>query len=124
MNKTFKSCYYLVLLFTLGACNGATKQTIPADSPFKKSLVQKEVVGTYYLISLPAKYMIKESRGVDFSVYYFYPADTTNKTAFQGGFYLGNAPGGFEVDTLCKQEDRNGYILGSNEKWSVYNAEP
>src|ERR1700759_2724737 len=64
-------------------------------SAFQKSLVQKKIKGTTYYLSIPANYVIKENNGPDFSVYYFYPSDTSDRKSFRGGFYLGNAPGGF-----------------------------
>lgn len=93
-------------------------------SAFQKSLVQKKIKGTYYYLSVPVNYVIKENQGPDFSVYYFYSSDTADKKSFRGGFYLGNAPGGFSGDyDSCKTEKLYSPILGDNKPWTVYNCD-
>jgi len=92
-------------------------------SAFGKSLVQRKIKGTTYYLSLPANYIIKENTEIDFSVYYFYSSDTTDKKSFRGGFYLGNAPNGFGRDyDSCKVEKLHSPFLGMDKVWTVYNC--
>jgi hypothetical protein len=112
----------LIVSFIFPSCKpGGRKSAFPDASAFKKTLIKKQVPGTNYFISLPANYIIKKSNGPDFSVYYFYSADTTNHTSFLGGFYLGNSPGAFATDS-CKQSQLKSYLLGAQQDWTLYNC--
>jgi hypothetical protein len=108
----------IYLLFTLIACKpGAHK--LP-DSAFKKTLTTTQIPGLKYSIGLPGGYIIKKSKGPDFSVYYFYPADTTNTTGFEGGFYMGNNPALFPAaNDSCKEQKTKAYLFGNNENWTL-----
>lgn len=118
--KTFLS--YILIAGLLSACQNNNHPAV--RSAFQRGLVQKKIKGTYYYLSVPANYVIKENQGPDFSVYYFYSSDTTDKKSFRGGFYLGNAPGGFAIDyDSCKVEKLYSLILGDNKPWTVYNCD-
>jgi len=123
--KKFKSTLLLltiVLMFGANACINSEKRKF-IDSAFKKSLIEQKVKGTNYTIQLPDTYQIKERRGVDFSVYYFSPSDTTNKTSFRGGFYLGNNGAGFGRDyDSCETRTVSSVILNVEENWSLYDC--
>jgi hypothetical protein len=124
--KTFKSTLLpltILLMFGVNACINSEKKKF-IDSAFKQSLIEQKVKGTNYTIQLPDTYQIKERRGVDFSVYYFTPKDTTDNTAFRGGFYLGNHGAGFEANNAgCKTKGISGTILNADERWSLYDCD-
>jgi len=111
-------CFVVIYITAYGQGSG-----VKTSSTFKKHLTENKINGTDLCISLPANYSIHESRGPDFSVYYFSTSDTTDKKHFYGGFYLGNAPGGFEDNKEgCKAEKLNAYLLGDNKEWAVYHC--
>lgn len=96
----------------------------PTESAFQKTLVKKEIKGTFYYLCLPVNYVIKKTDGPDFSIYYFYPSDINDKKSFRGGFYLGNAPGEFDRSyDSCKVENLHSPILGVDKIWTLYNCE-
>ena len=58
------------------------------------SLVEQALGNSGFFVSLPRTYTLKSTDAADFLVYYFAPADTTVKTSFTGGLYLGGHPQG------------------------------
>ena len=114
--------YHFTLLFIVtSACNGQAINSTQVDSQFKNNLHQRKIDSTDYRISLPVNYIIKESRGPDFTVYYFHSADTADRKSFSGGFYLGNWPSRSAfVNSDCKEEQINSYLLGENKEWTLY----
>ncbi|MFD0750576.1 hypothetical protein ACFQZS_10505 [Mucilaginibacter calamicampi] len=123
MNFLLKPIQFLLIpLFAIMACN-QSGLTNGEDSALKKNLVEQEIEGINYKIALPKGYQIIERRGIDFSVYYFSPVDTTDMNSFRGGFYIGNAGGGFGPESsTCKTSFISSALLGISEKWSVYNC--
>jgi hypothetical protein len=90
---------------------------------FKERLVRKQIGTTKYYISVPATYSIKEVAGPDFSMYYYFPTDTTVEAGFTGGMYFGNFPSMFsQRDTNCQTETAKSTILGDTASWVVYNC--
>ena len=88
----------LLTTLTLNSCgqnNDHKSVYSSADTTFIKSLGEKQLGKSKYSIFLPTDYAIGETNGEDFSVYYFYPADTTNHTGFSGGIYFGSHPSQF-----------------------------
>ncbi|SEP22895.1 hypothetical protein SAMN05444671_4647 [Flavobacterium sp. CF108] len=122
MNTSLKIPFLSVfLILTILGCSDKKTKHIP-ENPYLKQLTEKQIGETNYYISIPKKYTIKENRGPDFSVYYFYPADTTAIAAFSGGFYFGNHPSFFEPSDSCKTEKMQRKILNKNTDWTVYNC--
>ncbi|KAF2510124.1 hypothetical protein EYY60_11470 [Flavobacterium zhairuonense] len=114
----------LFLILTFLGCSDAKKPKPVATNPYLKELTEKQIGESNYYISIPKKYTIKENRGPDFSVYYFYPADTSDTTSFSGGFYFGNHPSEFQVNSdSCKTEKIKSKILNKNADWTVYNCQ-
>ena len=119
---TFSAFSFLLLL---SACSGTdhagASTTTPPDNAFASSLVEQPVGQSGYVLALPATYTLRESEGPDFTVYRFVPRDTTATAALYGGLYFGNHPSAFEPDAAdCQKQTRQGRLLGSAEKWTVY----
>lgn len=123
MNLNLKISFLSVfLILTILGCSDKKTKHIP-ENPYLKQLTEKQIGDSNYYISIPKKYTIKENRGPDFSVYYFYPTDTTATAAFSGGFYFGNHPSRFEsASDSCKTEKMQRKILNKNADWTVYNC--
>ncbi|MTH16356.1 hypothetical protein [Flavobacterium sp. LC2016-01] len=112
----------LILIVIILGCSDKKTKPIP-ENPYLKELTEKQIGETNYYISIPKKYTIKENRGPDFSVYYFYPTDTTATAAFSGGFYFGNHPSQFGPSSdSCKTEKIKRKILNKTADWTVYNC--
>ncbi|WP_286840838.1 MULTISPECIES: hypothetical protein [Sphingobacterium] len=93
------------------------------DTTFVKSLEERQLGGSKYSISLPTDYAMNETNGEDFSVYHFYPADTTDHTGFSGGLYFGNHPSQFPAKSRsCKTEHLKIEIFGQDVSWTIYNC--
>lgn len=91
------------------------------NNAFRKTLIEKRIGTTNYFISIPKDYSVTQSDGIDFTVYYFSPIDTTIKAKFSGGLYLGNYPGEFEMENdSCKIENLKSKILDSLVDWKAY----
>ncbi|QRY60430.1 hypothetical protein [Sphingobacterium siyangense] len=118
----------IVLLTTLtltswGKNNGHRAVSSSADTAYIKSLEERQIGGSKYSVFLPTDYAIKETNGGDFSIYSFYPTDTTNHTGFSGGFYFGNHPSQFPAKSKsCKTAYLKSEILDQNVKWTIYNC--
>src|SRR5690348_1332248 len=97
------------------------KQNVSENTPGKTQLAQNRIGNSNYYISIPRDYILKENEGPDFSVFYFYPADTTNQPPFAGGIYFGNFPTMFNPENdSCKVKDITIKFLDSLANWSVY----
>ena len=122
--KVFTIC--LITFVSITSCintNTLKNDNIDKSIPFKDSLSEKQIDKTNYYISLPKEYIIEEKDGVDFSVYYFSPKDTSVKATFRGGMYFGNFPGEFEPESdSCKISYIRSKILEENLKWTIYNC--
>ncbi|MNX39411.1 hypothetical protein D3C86_697710 [compost metagenome] len=113
----------IFLILTILGCSDNKKTKHIVENPYLKELTEKQIGESNYYISIPKKYSIKENRGPDFSVYYFYPTDTTATAAFSGGFYFGNHPSLFgTAGDSCKTEKIKSKILNKNADWTVYNC--
>jgi hypothetical protein len=110
--KIFTSILLTLLLFS---CKAQTNDT------FKNKLNEKRIGKSNYYISIPSNYKLKLANGIDFSVYYFSPIDTTHEAKFSGGLYFGNFPNEFEPDNdSCKTTTIQSKILDSVADWTVY----
>jgi hypothetical protein len=117
----FFSTFVALVIF---GCSDKKAKDIQEEDPYLKQLTEKQIGDINYFISIPKNYTIKENRGPDFSVYYFYPTDTTAKAAFSGGLYFGNHPSQFEVSSdSCKTEKFKSKILNKNADWTSYNCQ-
>jgi hypothetical protein len=69
---------------------------------------------------MPRNYSVAESRGEDFSVFYFSPVDSSSRIEYVGGIYFGNHPSisELEVDT-CKVTEMSGRIVNANVEWII-----
>ena len=91
------------------------------NQAFLDSLVEKPLSDIGYVLSVPAGYSITETRGEDFSVFYFDRSDSTIASAFSGGVYFGNHPGSFPpANDSCKVESLSSVILGTNATWTKH----
>lgn len=117
--KSILSTICLVLfLFAAGGCS-KTANTI--DPPRIEGLTETQIEHTNLSISLPAGYVISESRQEDFSIFRFAPRDTTVAKPLIGGFYMGNHPGTFEPENdQCSTDSRESDVFGSSEEWTVF----
>jgi len=87
MNTTILTGILVVIV--LSACTNPKKASKNQND--KDDLAEKQIGAGNYYISLPKNYTIKETKGPDFSVYYFRLNDTT-RNALSGGIYFGNYP--------------------------------
>jgi hypothetical protein len=117
------SFFSIFLVLVVFGCSESKKPKEKVEDPYLKQLTEKQIGDTNYYISIPKTHTIKENRGPDFSVYYFYPADTTAKAGFSGGLYFGNHPSQFEVSNdSCKTEKFKSKILNKNTDWTRINC--
>lgn len=119
MNKLKPALLLLGLLCIALFSNCKRNTQVSLADPYMKCLIKKRVGDSKFHISLPNNYIVKVSRGPDFDVYYFGPADTTDKTHFHGGFYLGNAGALFTMDEAdsCKTSEVEGVLLSEKMNW-------
>lgn len=124
MNRAYLNMVCLLpLLVLLGSCDRKTESKTPVkiDNSFTKELASKPLGESGYTLHVPTTYLVRENKGPDFSVYYFYPADTAAKASFSGGFYFGNHPSIFDkAGDSCTVEQVNSKILGEGAEWVVY----
>ncbi len=118
----------IVLMTTLtltsrGQSTDQIKVCQSADNAFIKLLEERQIGKSKYSILLPQYYAINEAHGEDFSVYYFYPADTTKHTGFSGGVYFGNHPSQFPAKSAsCSTEKLKSEMLDQNVNLTIYNC--
>jgi hypothetical protein len=119
MRSMIKFAFYsLLMTLAFWTCQNNADQK---GSTFIKVLKEKQLGDTKFYISLPDKYLIKETRGEDFSVFYFNPGDSSLSDTFSGGIYFGNYPSEFRPENdSCKIEKVNGKILNSKDDWVLY----
>lgn len=124
MRINLRISFFLIFLVLIAfGCSDNKKSKENVENPYLKQLTEKQIGDTNYYISIPKKYTIRENRGPDFSVYYFYPADTTAKAGFSGGLYFGNHPSQFEASSdSCKTEKFKSKILDKNSEWTRINC--
>ena len=122
MNKILKAILvFILLLFVTFSCRNQSDEINPM---YLKSLVKTQVEHSNLMISIPPDYKIIERQGPDFSVYYIYPSDTTLKTKFTAGLYLGNNPSNFPAKKAnCKEETIKGKVFNIDQNWMMYNCE-
>ncbi|MNK85034.1 hypothetical protein D3C87_1049020 [compost metagenome] len=119
----------IVLLTTLALTSGGQNNDYKsvhcsADSVFIKSLKERQIGVSKYFISLPTDFAMYETNGEDFSVYSFYPTDTTHHTGFSGGLYFGNHPSQFPAKSKsCKIEKLKSEIFDQNVNWTIYSCD-
>ena len=108
------------------SCNDAYNKKVDNHktvNSLRSNLIEKQIGKSNFYISLPPEYSIRQTKGPDFSVYYFTPTDTAIKANFAGGLYFGNFPHVFEPDgDSCKITITNGNVLGKTASWTVYNC--
>jgi hypothetical protein len=114
--------FILLITFQFIGCN-TTQKDNPGAKTFRDSLEIKQIGKSNYFISIPHGYSITSKDGVDFSVYYFSPIDTSLKNRLAGGLYFGNFPHEFDKkNDNCKTEIAKGEILNITQNWTVYNC--
>lgn len=116
----------LLAIQLLNSCSNINSSKVPDNKTiaFKDSLIARRIDSSDFYISLPANYTITPRDGIDFVVYYFFPADTTIKAEFSGGLYFGNFPSKFEKDNdSCKTSTIKSRILDSTTDWTIYNCD-
>jgi hypothetical protein len=93
------------------------------DDTFLKDLKEMKIGKTQYYISLPENYTLEESEGPDFSVFYFYPKDSSARGVFNGGIYIGGYPSEFEPQGEdCRAEKMTSNVFEKSRDWTVYNC--
>jgi len=109
------------------SCNNSTNNSenkeVQEDN-YISSLIETPLGYGDYKISIPENYIIDETEGPDFWVYYIYPEDSTDLSSFRGGLYLGGHPSEFSAENEdCSTEKMFGKILEQNKSWTVYNCD-
>ncbi|AEE54241.1 hypothetical protein [Haliscomenobacter hydrossis] len=116
----------LMAIILLSACNcTGRKNSGPAqiDQTLTSSLVEQQIGESNFYIALPTGYFMKETKGLDFSVYYIAATDTTASGNFTAGLYFGDYPSEFQPDSDdCTSETRKGKILNVSKDWTLYNC--
>ena len=116
----------LTILVLINSCNNTNtlkNDNIKQNIAFENSLTELQIGKSNYYISLPLNYIIEEKEGIDFSVYYFVPKDTTLKASFKGGMYFGNFPSEFAPENdSCKTSQIKNKLLEEYREWTVYNC--
>lgn len=119
-NINFRISFFsLVLILMTFGCKDDKKAKIVVEDPYLKELKETQIGDIDFYISIPKGYTIKENRGPDFSVYYFFPKDTTKTEALTGGMYFGNHPSQIEksIDS-CKTTKIKSSILNKDAEWT------
>jgi hypothetical protein len=124
--KTLRILCICFAALAICSCNNSAKQEKsdkqPVDS-FTATLKEQPIGKEKLHISLPADYSIRQKGGADFMVYYFDRADSTIKSDFSGGLYIGSAPSEFPpTDLTCQSSKIERMILQSLAVWRVYNC--
>ena len=127
MNATIRlTGKILMAIILLSACNcSGRKDTGPAqiDNTLTNGLVEQRIGESNFYIALPTGYFLKETKGLDFSVYYIAETDTTASGSFTAGLYFGDFPSEFQPDNDgCTTETLKGEILNASKDWTVYNC--
>jgi len=124
--QTKSTITFLLSVFLFAGCGQDSNKKSDnslTDNSYINELVEKQIGESNYYISIPKDYTIKATDGPDFSVYYFYPTDTTIVANYSGGFYFGNHPSQFPLDSVsCKTDNSKSKILGENTDWTIYNC--
>jgi hypothetical protein len=120
----FMFCAALLLLPSCSNPDANQTASVIDENNFSGSLTEKQIGTGNYYIAIPTDYVIRETEGPDFFVYYIAPADTNAKRNFYGGIYFGNHPNNFEADNdSCKNESLTGQLLGDKVEWTTYNCQ-
>ncbi|HEX8326676.1 MAG TPA: hypothetical protein VF629_03985 [Hymenobacter sp.] len=83
-------------------------------------LIERPLGKSGYFVTLPSTYALKSTDAEDFVVYYFAPADTTVRTHFKGGIYLGGHPQGTDsAGAGCQVRRVPATLLGRPATWRV-----
>lgn len=120
-NINFKILFFsLVLMLMTFGCKEDKKANITVEDPYLKELKETQIGDIDFYISIPKGYEIKENRGPDFSVYYFFLKDTTKTEAFSGGMYFGNHPSQFEASSdSCTVKKVKSMVLNKDSEWTT-----
>ena len=106
----------------LFSCSSRTNDSGDKTSSIQK-IVRRLTSNSEYQISVWGNYSIEERNGPDFTVYYFYPADTTKKLFGNGGIYFGGHPQHIRPDAdkkLVKDSLIVGNLLGKKVDWTIF----
>ena len=111
-----------IIAIMLISCNSNINTKVEhSEDNYVNGLIQTQLGNTEQYISIPKDYIIEESNGADFDVYYFYHKDSTELIAFRGGVYIGGHPSEFTADEeICKSETLRSKILNNNAMWTIY----
>ncbi|MBO2008801.1 hypothetical protein [Hymenobacter negativus] len=116
------------LVVGVTACQSPDQPTAasrPASAPPPTAtpapqLVEQALGNSGFFVSLPSTYRLRSTDAADFLVYYFAPADTTVRTQFTGGLYLGGHPQGMDSTAAgCQMRRVATTLLGRPATWQV-----
>ncbi|MBK9490841.1 MAG: hypothetical protein IPO07_20190 [Haliscomenobacter sp.] len=92
----------LMAILLLSACSCTGRKQIGSeqiDNTLTSSLQEQQIGQSNFYITLPTGYFMRETKGLDFSVYYFAATDTTASGSFTAGLYFGDYPAEFQPDS-------------------------
>lgn len=113
--------FFTILPLVFLSCKDNSQKGNEVKQTFLDSLVEEQIGGMNYYISLPINFSIEKKEGPDFSVFYFANTDTTAANSFSGGMYFGNHPSEFPPENdSCKVETIDSKILAESSTWTVY----
>lgn len=116
----------LMAIILLSACSCTGRKQIGSEQieNLLTSRLQEQQIGqSNFYITLPSGYVMRETKGLDFSVYYFSATDTTASDSFTAGLYFGDYPAEFQPDSDgCTTETMKGKILDVSKDWTLYNC--
>lgn len=127
--KTKLLAFLAIIAFStlIISCNNSTQDSENKEAQengYINSLIETPLGYGDYKISIPEDYIIEETEGPDFWVYYIYPKDTTDLSSFRAGLYLGGHPSEFSAENDdCSTEKIFGKILEQNKSWTVYRCD-
>lgn len=119
----FASLLTLIVFIACKQTVDNSRENVLTPDPYLDELEEKQIAGTDYYLSIPHDYILETTEGHDFSVYYFFPADSTARSVMQGGLYFGNHPNLFSpYSDSCKTEITKSKILDEEAEWTIYNC--
>lgn len=106
-------CLFLMLLY---ACSYTNNLKTNWDH-----WVESPIGDSHYFVSLPANYVIKETKDNYYAIYFFNSKDTNQIAPFYGGFYFSAYSASLIPNNLNREESKiTNTFLDQKTEWTIY----